>query len=89
MGHLNGRWTVSVLPQAATQLRKLDKPMARRIGEAITTPGENPRPAGSKKLVGVDAWRIRIGDWRVINQIHDDRLLVLVVRVGHRRDVYD
>jgi mRNA interferase RelE/StbE len=77
------------LPAAAAQLRKLDRGIARRIGEAITDLGNNPRPPGSKKLVGVDAWRIRIGDWRVIYQIHDDRLIVLVVRVGHRRDIYD
>jgi mRNA interferase RelE/StbE len=83
------RWAVSILPQAAKQLSKLDKTIGKRISQAITALGDNPRPPGSKKLVGVDAWRIRIGDWRVIYQIHDDRLVVLVVRIGHRREVYD
>ncbi|MGA2442613.1 MAG: type II toxin-antitoxin system RelE/ParE family toxin [Tepidisphaeraceae bacterium] len=83
------RWTVSILPQAAKQLAKLDKNIGKRVSEAITALAGNPRPPGSKKLVGVDAWRIRIGDWRVIYQIQDDRLIVLVLRVGHRREVYD
>jgi mRNA interferase RelE/StbE len=83
------RWTLLILPPAAKQIAKLDKNIGKRISEAITALGGNPRPPGSKKLVGVDAWRIRIGDWRVIYQIQDDRLIVLVVRVGHRREVYD
>jgi mRNA interferase RelE/StbE len=83
------RWTVWILPPAAKQLAKLEKVIARRIGQAITALGDNPRPPGSKKLTGVDSWRIRVGDWRVIYQIQDDRLTVLVVRIGYRRDVYD
>ncbi len=83
------RWTVLILPQAAKQFAKLDKNIGKRISEVITALGGDPRPPGSKKLVGVDAWRIRIGDWRVIYQIQDDRLIVLVLRVGHRREVYD
>jgi mRNA interferase RelE/StbE len=83
------RYSVSVLPPAAKQLAKLDPQIRKRVDHAITALADNPRPTGSKKLVGVDAWRIRVGDWRIIYQIHDDRLIVLVVRVGHRRDVYD
>ncbi|MGD0770551.1 MAG: type II toxin-antitoxin system RelE/ParE family toxin [Tepidisphaeraceae bacterium] len=83
------RWTVLILPLAAKQLAKLDKNIGKRISAAITALCGNPHPPGSKKLVGVDACRIRIGDWRVIYQIQDDRLIVLVVRVGHRREVYD
>ncbi len=82
-------WTVFILPQAARQLAKLDKTLGKRMSAAITALGDNPRPPGSKKLVGMDAWRIRIGDWRVIYQLHEDRLIVLVVRIGHRREVYD
>jgi mRNA interferase RelE/StbE len=54
----------------------------------VTALGANPRPPGCKKLTGVNAWRIRAGDWRVIYQIHDSRLIVLVIRVGHRREIY-
>jgi mRNA interferase RelE/StbE len=83
------RWSVFILPQAAVQIAKLDKPISKRVSRAISALAENPRPSGCKKLVGIDAWRIRIGDWRVIYQIQDERLVVLVIRVGHRRDVYD
>ena len=61
----------------------------RRIADAMTRLADQPRPPGCKKLTGIDAWRIRVGDFRVVYEIHDDRLLVLVVRIGHRREVYD
>ncbi len=49
----------------------------------------NPRPKGVKKLTGLDnLYRIRAGDYRIVYQIRDDRLIVLVVRIGHRKDVY-
>jgi mRNA interferase RelE/StbE len=80
-------WNLSMLPQAAKQLAKLDKTVGARVGDAITALTHYSRPSGCKKLVGVNAWRIRVGDWCVIYQIHDDRLIVLVIRIGHRRDV--
>jgi len=84
MAHL-----VTLSSAAEKQLRKLDRSIARRITEAMTRLAEQPRPTGCKKLTGLDAWRIRIGDYRVIYQIFDDRLVILVVRIGHRREVYD
>ncbi|HEX4055007.1 MAG TPA: type II toxin-antitoxin system RelE/ParE family toxin [Tepidisphaeraceae bacterium] len=83
------RWTISILPPAAKQLANLDRSVGKRISAAITALSENPRPPGSKKLVGADAHRIRVGDWRVIYQIRDEWLIVLVVRIGHRREIYD
>jgi mRNA interferase RelE/StbE len=51
--------------------------------------GKEPRPKGVKKLAGAeDLYRIRVGDYRVVFQIQDDRLMVLVVRIGHRKDAY-
>jgi len=50
---------------------------------------EEPRPASAKKLSGVELWRIRVGDYRVIYALDDGKLTVLVVRLGHRREVYD
>jgi mRNA interferase RelE/StbE len=82
-------WSISILPPAAKQLAKLDRTVAKRVGAAISGLAQNPRPAGCKKLVGVDAWRIRVGDRRVIYQIYDRQLIVLVVRIGHRREIYD
>jgi len=55
----------------------------------MTAPASNPRPAGVVKLAGDDnLWRIRIGDYRVICEVHGDCLVVLVLRVANRKDVY-
>lgn len=59
-----------------------------RIADAIRRLADEPRPRGIKKLSGRDAWRIRIGDYRVLYEIHDARLLILVVDIGHRRNIY-
>ncbi|MDX2055276.1 MAG: type II toxin-antitoxin system RelE/ParE family toxin [Polyangiaceae bacterium] len=49
---------------------------------------DEPRPSGAKKLVESDYWRVRVGDYRVVYSIEDSVLVILVIRVGHRRDVY-
>jgi len=59
-----------------------------RILGRITLLEENPRPPDSKKLVGSDSYRIRIGNYRVIYDIHDEVLVILVLKVGHRKNVY-
>ena len=60
-----------------------------RIISALHALADDPRPHGVKKLKGYrDYWRIRVGDYRIIYTIQDDRLLVVVIRIGHRRDVY-
>lgn len=56
---------------------------------AIDDLAETPRPPGTKKLAGMaDRWRIRVGDYRIIYDIRDGMLTILVVKVGHRKDVY-
>lgn len=85
-------WTIDYAETAINQLRKLDKPIVRRIfdfmGERIAGL-EDPRSTG-KALTGPMGgfWRYRVGDCRVICDIQDGALRVLVVRVGHRRDIY-
>ena len=85
-------WTVEFLPAAAKELRKLDRTVAARIirtlEERIATL-DDPRTVGSA-LVGEHAgyWRWRIGDYRVIAKIEDERITILVIRVAHRREVY-
>ncbi len=80
---------IQFTPAAARQLERLDAPIRRRIGTAIDGLVENERPQGAKKLQGSeDLWRVRIGDYRVIYQIHDRRLLVVIVTLGHRSDIY-
>jgi mRNA interferase RelE/StbE len=82
-------YRIDFLPRARHELAKLPRIVGERIACAIDDLEYDPRPHGCKKLINRDAWRIRIGDYRVIYQIHDNRLLVLVVRIGHRRDIYD
>ena len=82
-------YRVALAPAAARQLRKLDPRARRRIQAVLDLLGEQPRPANATRLVGSDEWRARTGDYRVVYEIHDDVVLVLVVAVGHRRDVYD
>ena len=85
-------WTIEFLPDAAKELRKLDRQVAARIVRTLEeriAPLDDPRQIGSA-LVGEHAgyWRWRIGDYRVVARIEDERITVLVVRVAHRREVY-
>ena len=74
---------------AARQVRKLPRPARDRVLDAIEDLADDPHPFGSRKLVdGQSAWRIRIGDYRVIYEIDDGELLVTVIRAAHRREVY-
>jgi mRNA interferase RelE/StbE len=76
-------------PPALKELKRLDPPIRRRIQAAIEGSADNPRPPGCKKLTGVQAWRIRVADWRVVYSISDRKLTVLIIRVAHRCEVYD
>ena len=85
-------WRIEFLPDAVKELKKLDRSVARRI---ITTLEEriatldDPRTLGSA-LTGDHAgyWRWRVGDYRVVARIEDERMVIIVVRVAHRREVY-
>jgi mRNA interferase RelE/StbE len=81
-------YTVELLPAAVRQLRRLPAATRARIVARLAELETNPRPPGAVKLANEELWRIRVGDYRIIYEIHDDRLLVLVVRIGHRKDVY-
>jgi mRNA interferase RelE/StbE len=82
------KYTVFIERYAQKQILKLDKKAIPLIKSAIARLSDNPRPQGYKKLKGEDAYRIRIGDYRVIYEINDDRIIVTVVSVGHRKDIY-
>ncbi|MEO5715719.1 MAG: type II toxin-antitoxin system RelE/ParE family toxin [Luteolibacter sp.] len=84
-----GSYRVEVAKGVEKDLRKIPaKDVARIIG-AIEKLADNPQPQGSVKLSGYDIeYRIRVGDYRVIYQIHDSVLVVLVIEVGHRKDIY-
>jgi len=74
---------------AVRQFSKLPRDAQRRIARHVDALAEQPRPDGAKRLVATEElWRIRVGSYRVVYAIEDARLLVLVVKIGHRRDVY-
>jgi mRNA interferase RelE/StbE len=81
---------VRLAPAAERQLRKLDPAGRRRVQAALDLLAEDPRPPSARQLVGgAGEWRVRTGDFRIIYEIQDQQLLVLVVTIGHRRDVYE
>jgi mRNA interferase RelE/StbE len=83
------RYRLVISEDADKQLQKLDKPVRRRMLLALAKLEDDPRPDGVKKLKGsADRWRIRVGDWRIVYQIEDGELVVLVIAVGHRSKVY-
>ena len=82
-------YTVEFSRGADREFRKLSRQVQLRLRPRIESLSLNPRPAGSKKLAGSqNDWRIRIGDYRVVYEIHDRILFILVLRVAHRREVY-
>lgn len=81
-------YRIELRPAAARALRKLDPAQRHRIQGAIALLAMDPRPPASRPLRVRPAWRVRVGDYRVIYTIEDDVLLVVVVTLGHRREVY-
>jgi mRNA interferase RelE/StbE len=82
-------YRLEILPHAGRQMRRLPEAVRRRVDQAIRGLLNEPRPHGCFKLQAEEnAWRIRVGDYRIIYEIHDEVLLVLVIRVDHRRNVY-
>ncbi len=82
-------YSVVIAPTARRQLRKLDSVARRRIQAAIDILAEEPRPPAAKRLVNfAGEWRVRVGDYRIVYDIHDDELVVLVLSAGHRREIY-
>lgn len=82
-------YSVLLAPSAERQLRALTEPVQKRIVKRLKSLRENPRPQGLKKLAGEDElYRIREGDYRIIYTIQDKELIVLVVKIGDRKEVY-
>jgi len=82
-------YRIELRPAAVRALRKLDPQVRRRVQGAIALLAQDPRPPGARALQGRPGLRVRVGDYRIIYTVEDDVLLVVVVRLGHRRDVYD
>lgn len=82
-------YSVELMPAAKKQLDRLPADSRQRVAEAIDRLRDNPRPVGAIKLTGPEGlYRARAGDYRIVYSIEDDRLLVLIVKIGHRREVY-
>ena len=81
----NIEWRSSAL----REIKRFDKSTIKKIIDAIELLSENPHPQGSKKLIGSEhSWRIRIGDYRVVYEIFNKTLIIEIVRIGHRKEIY-
>jgi mRNA interferase RelE/StbE len=82
-------YQVQYSPRAVRDLENLPQKVARRIATKADALGDNPRPPGVMKMEGeANLYRIRVGNYRIIYQIRDNALVVLVVTIGDRKDVY-
>ncbi len=82
------KYRTELRPAAVKALRQIDPQDRGRIHGAIQLLGENPRPPGAKAFQGREGYRVRVGNYRIIYTIHNDVLLIVIVTIGHRSDVY-
>lgn len=82
------KYSVEILPRAVKQLEKLPPEVYPRIRNALMDLANEPRPSGCLKLRGREGWRLRVGDYRVIYEIDDESRRVVVLDIGHRREIY-
>jgi len=84
-----GRYRVFIKPSAVREIEGIaEKKQRRRVVARIHSLSDDPRPPGCEKLTGRDQYRVRQGAYRIVYAIEDDRLVVYVVKVGHRSSVY-
>jgi len=82
------RFELRVRPSVAKDLKAIPRQSVLRILDKIEALREDPRPFGCEKLSGLERYRIRQGSYRIIYSIFDDEIVVEIVKVGHRKDVY-
>jgi mRNA interferase RelE/StbE len=84
------KYSIEILPAAIKAMRALPKRDLERVDRRIRSLADDPRPPSAIPLKGSGRglWRVRVGDYRILYQIQDDRLIVMVVDVGNRRDIY-
>jgi mRNA interferase RelE/StbE len=81
-------YRIVIKKSAAKEIERIEKKDRIRIVEKIRSLASDPHPAGSKKLSGQNKYRIRQGNYRILYQVINEELVINVVRVGHRRDIY-
>lgn len=81
-------YVVEFTASAQKELNKLPKSTSARIAKAIYMLKDDPRKGSVRPMVGTKSWRLRVGDYRIIYDISDNKLIVLIIRIRHRRDVY-
>lgn len=83
------RYSIEFKQSAKKELAQLPRPMAEKVLERICSLADNPRPDGCKKLAGsAHSYRIRINDYRVVYTIIDKQLIIQVIKIGHRKNIY-
>lgn len=81
-------YRIVIKKSAAKEIERIEKKDRIRIIEKIRSLAEDPHPVGSKKLSGQEKYRIRQGNYRILYQVKNEELIINVVKVGHRRDIY-
>lgn len=81
-------YTLSLQRRAQKELSQLPPGAYEQVRDVIRALAHNPRPIGCQKLTARAGWRIRVGDFRVIYEIDDKKETILVLHIGHRRDIY-
>ncbi|MEO8261793.1 MAG: type II toxin-antitoxin system RelE/ParE family toxin [Pseudolysinimonas sp.] len=82
-------YRIELRPAAFKGLRKIAPTDRKRIQGVIALLGQDPRPPVARRLTGRAGFRVRVGDYRILYDIHDDVLVIVVVSIGHRREVYE
>lgn len=81
-------YKILIKPSAKKELEKLPRKDLRKIVTKIQNLSSEPRPIGSEKLSGDDKYRVRQWNYRIVYSIEDEQLIIFVVKIGHRRDIY-
>jgi mRNA interferase RelE/StbE len=83
------RYSLEIARTAEQQLRKLPTEDRRRVARSMLALGEEPYPPGSRKLTGYDdVFRIRVGVYRIIYSVSGQKLMIIILKIGHRKDIY-
>lgn len=89
MKNENSPWRIEITKQPAKILRRLPQNVGKRLDKAILALADNPQPIGSKKLTDYpNLYRVRVGDWRIIYAIEDEKLIILIIRIAPRGNAY-